>query len=86
MIDGLQGVMADPSNVNQFLGLSPGNAGPATDPGAAPFALGAVGAVGAATDMLYDFAPGQVASLVPGTLSTLLFTPDGGGNYVWFGF
>ena len=85
MIDGVQGIMQDPSNVPMFLGVSPGVVGPATDPGASVFMPGAVGAAGAATDMTYEFGAGSVPAVAAG-VTTLLLTPDGGGNYTWFAF
>jgi hypothetical protein len=85
IIDGLMSIVPDPSNTNQFLGMSPGNVVGATDPGVQPFGLGAAGAAANATDMLYDFAPGITLSLASGTLSSIVFSPDGGGNYIWFG-
>jgi hypothetical protein len=86
LIDGLAGVVANPGGGGTFLGMSPGNTGPATDPGNAPFAAGAAGAAANATDMLYDFGTGIPLTLATPGLSSIQYTPDGGGNYIWFGF
>lgn len=95
-ISGLQGLVANPNTTSttddQWVGISPGLAVPGTtDPGVTAFALGGSGAAATATDMLYDFndvsvsGSGLFPSIVNG-LDTLLFTPDGSGNYVWAGF
>jgi hypothetical protein len=75
---------------NQWLGISPGMAGPATDPGPLSFLPGATG-IGAGTDALYEFvaaanSPGGVGTLIPSLaagLDTLTFTPNGNNNYFW---
>lgn len=86
-IDGLQGITA-PLSQNappSFLGMSPGFlAAPATNPGPAAFAPAATGAAGAASDMLFEFTSGapRPAAVAAG-VNTLIFTPDGMGNYTW---
>lgn len=84
-LNNLQGLAVTTAATDSFLGMSPGN-GAATDPGAQPFGVGAAGAAGAPTDMLYEFSTGilQPASVAAG-LNSILFSPDGGGNYVWLG-
>lgn len=85
-------VGANTSRDNQFLGISPGMAGGATDPGSTTFTIGG-GGTPAATDMIYDYydavgtagTPGITASLVPGTLNSIVFAPSGAG-YTWAGF
>ena len=80
-INGIQGI----ANTNaMFMGITNGNLG-ATDGGVANFGIGA-GAPAAATDMTYDFAAaGNTLPAVVGLASSLTFTPDGGGNYIWVG-
>lgn len=85
--DGLAGIQASTAAQDSFLGMSPGSlVGGATDPGPAPWTVGAAGAANLATDMLYEFTVGvtQPASVLGG-LNKLTFTPDGGGNYIWAG-
>jgi hypothetical protein len=75
---------------NQWLGISPGMAGPATDPGPRSFLPGTTGS-GTGTDALYEFvaaanSPGGVGTLIPSLaagLDTLTFTPNGNNNYSW---
>jgi hypothetical protein len=95
----LQGVVPNPGGGGgggsaQFLGLSAGLGGGATDAGPTVFSAGGSGAPAAPTDMLYDFwdgltssAPNSihlVASLQNG-LSRIVFTPAGGA-YSWAGY
>lgn len=78
-IDGLSGIA--PHTFNQFLGISPGILGPATDPGQTAFITGGPFTTTNLTDMIYRF--GTTGSLVPG-LSRLDFIPSGTG-YGWVG-
>ncbi len=79
-IDGLSGIHTYTNS--QFLGVSPGNLGPATNPGATVFSLGGPFNPPVATDMIYAF--GTEGSLTPG-LTRIDFVPVGTG-YVWYGF
>ena len=87
-LSGLSGVQPNPGGANQFLGMSPGTVGGATDPGAVNFSLngpqGGAGAAGFPTDMLYDYGPSPLSSFTSG-LSSLFFVPAPGGNYQWAG-
>jgi hypothetical protein len=89
-LDGLTGIAANPTLSNAPLGLSCGSAGPASNSGPTNF-LPAGGGCIDPTAMLYDFvgsnapAPFLVPSLVPGTLNTIIFTPQPGGGYCWSG-
>ncbi len=78
-IDGLNTIPTGTGQ--QFLGMSPGVLGPATDPGQAAFALGGPFAPPNATDMIYRV--GTQGTLATG-LVRLDFVPVG-NNYVWYG-
>lgn len=94
---GLTGVATNPQGVGlatagdrQFLGISPGLAGGATDPGPVIFTVGGFGS-GGATEMLYDWYDhvGGGTALVPsilGGLDRVRFAPNGSGGYDWTGF
>lgn len=95
-IDGLAGVQPQVSGtVNaMMLGISPGIAaagGVATDPGPVVFGTptGLTGGAAAPTDMLYDFdstlgaLPTVTDHVTFGLTGTVIFTPDGNGNYTW---
>lgn len=99
-IDGLNTVAANPQTVYSatidaaFLGITNGSAG-STNPGASTlFAPTGTGFPANATDMWYDFyspvnpGPGLPASLVPGTLTSIIFAPDATypTNYMWTGY
>lgn len=96
-IDGLPGIVANPGSTstgdNQFLGMSPGAVGGATDGGATLFTVGG-GLPANGTDMLYDFynyttggGTGLVPSLNGGSLMAIAFTPNGAvaPSYGWVG-
>jgi len=93
-LDGLTGIGNNPAVVGsaagdaQFFGISGGLAVGATDPGTTLFTSGGTGAPALPTDMLYDLHPAGAAgvcpSLAPGTLSSVIFSPAGGG-YLWLG-
>ena len=94
-LDGLTGILPNPvsssAGDNQFLGLSVGAIGGATDPGLTFFTVGGTGTTGAATDMLYDFydnlaipATGLVPSLMAGTLNKITFFALAPG-FAWSG-
>lgn len=87
--DGLTGMVtldslntAGTHTANQFLGISPGVLGPATDPGQTAFAVGGPNFMANATDMIYRFGP--AGSLVPG-LTRIEFLPLANG-YAWIGY
>ena len=95
-LDGLTGIVSQSSggsgNEDMFLGLSPGTALSATDPGAIVFTPGSMGGVLGGSDMLYDYynytsSAGMPPSLVPGTLNEIIFTPSTAfpSNYQWTG-
>jgi len=101
-IDGLLGITAQAGTAgggdDQFLGLSVGLAGGATDPGATTtFTVGGSGATAVGTDMLYDFldttiipGTGLTPSLSPGTLNSVTFFYQGasstaGAGFAWTG-
>ena len=90
-IGGLSGVATSGpvTNVTRFLGISPGNLGPTTDPGTTNFnPLGPYGGVGGAalvTDMLYDFNTGPLPTFASGPINSILFMPSG-GNYTWIAY
>ena len=97
-IEGLTGVPSNPAGLGggdaQFLGLSPGVAAVATNPGLTSFMPGASNTPLAATDMIYDFWDGLVASAPNGMnrlaslqtgLNSLHFVPTM-GTYQWSGF
>ncbi len=78
----------------QFLGLSRGAAGAATNGGPTVFAPAGSGSPMAATDMIYDYWDGTVANAPNGLnrcaslqtgLASIVFTPSG-SNYTWAGF
>ena len=85
LLDGLLGITANPgftnAGDNQFLGITHGAPGSATDLGPTVFAIGAMGTAVAPEVMLYDFYDfnvfgGLVGSLTPGTLDRITFTPS----------
>lgn len=90
IIDNLAQVSANPGTSttdDQWLGMSPG-LGVATDGGPTTFTVGGSGGVLAPTDMLYDFNDTSVSltgipASIRGGIGTIIFTPDGFGNYVW---
>ncbi len=92
-IDGLTGIPSNPGTAtsdNQWLGISRGNSG-ATNLGATTFTAGGSGVAGDANRAWYDFylgssATGRLASLLPGTLNSIVFTPLPNSNYAWQGF
>jgi hypothetical protein len=96
-IDGLTGIAANPASTgtgdNQFLGLSPGAAGAATDPYGGvgtTFTAGGVGGGVSPTDAQYDFynfatGGGLAASLVPGTLNRVEFQYVPTVGFFWSG-
>ena len=79
-LGGLTGIT--PGSGNMLLGISPGGAGGATDPGATSFTAGASGIPSSSTDMLYAFGP--AGPLAPG-LQGIQFLPSLtlGGGYEW---
>jgi hypothetical protein len=86
--DGLSGTVSLESlttvaahTANQFLGISPGVLGPATDPGQTAFAPGGPNFMANPTDMIYRFGP--AGSLTPG-VTRIEFLPLGNG-YAWIG-
>lgn len=87
-LDGLSGLGAGPAapptgtNVNMFLGISPG-APTATDPGATAFAVGGPNTGPTGGGMLYNF--GTWGTLHAG-LTNITFIPNAGSNYDWIAF
>jgi len=81
------GVQNHPTGANQFLGISPGSTGPATDPGVVNFspnaAGGGAGAALAPTDMLYDFGASPLQTFMSG-ITSIFFVPQA-GNEQWAG-
>lgn len=88
-IGNLQGILPSTLAMDQILGVSPGGAALATDPGLAGFGPGLAGAAGNSTDMLYAFNTAVSASLrhaaITAGMLSVSFTPDGFGNYIWLG-
>jgi len=86
-ISGLSGIGNHPQGDNQFLGMSPGGGGYATDPGGINFspmsASSGIGVAGSVGDMLYDLGPSPLSSIASG-LDAIYFVPMN-GNYQWFG-
>ncbi len=78
-ISGLANFPVHPTAANMWLGVSAGQFGPATDGGAITYALGGptAGPPGL-LDMVYAYGP--TGTLTPG-INTLIFTPNGLGNY-----
>ncbi len=87
-LDGLAGLVAGPAtpptgtNVNMFLGISPGTPS-ATDPGMTPFAAGGPNTGPVGGGMLYSF--GTWGTLHTG-LNNITFIPTAAGNYDWIAF
>jgi hypothetical protein len=81
-IDGLGGIPAA-LGVTQFLGISQGLLGPATNPGATIFSPGGPFATAFPTDMIY--ALGDAGTLANG-LTAIIFVPSFSGGYDWFAF
>jgi hypothetical protein len=67
---------------NQFVGISPGNLGPAVNAGATTFVVGGPFQAASPTAMTYAFGP--AGSLTPG-LTTLQFLPNA-SNYNWVAY
>jgi hypothetical protein len=65
----------------QFLGMSPGSPGLATDAGPVNYTLG-LGLTTNATDMIYNFQPQGGPAAAPG-LTTITYTPNAFNNYDW---
>jgi hypothetical protein len=97
-LEGLPGIGIQPGiftgGDDAFMGITSGAAGslsgPATDGGPTLFSFGGSGSPVGLTDMIYDFynattGPGRAASLVPGTLNSVIFLALG-NNYAWSGF
>jgi hypothetical protein len=61
--------------------MSPGNTGPATNPGPVDYTLG-LGFTLTSTDMIYNFQAQGGPSAAPG-LTTITYTPNFFGNYDW---
>jgi hypothetical protein len=92
-IDNLLGIAANPSpgylGSEIWMGISLGNVGPATDPGATIFTAGGAGSTVLPTDSLYDFYDGMTpaglpASMLPATLNNITFAAFPGG-FAWSG-
>lgn len=90
----LQGIQANPSLTSttddQWLGISAGALGPATDPGAQPIGVGGAGGASNPLDMLYEFNDVSVSgsglpASIAGGMDLLLLLPSGTGNYTWAG-
>ncbi len=104
MIDGLNGITPNPQGTaggaflatadSMLMGISRGNTGATNGGLTTTFTSGGAGTPANTTDMWYDFyaatnpGAGLCPSLVGGTLSTLIFTPNGtfAPNYDWNGF
>lgn len=97
---GLTGIASNPVSTpfaasadRQFLGLSAGGAGAATDAGTTLFSPGTSGTALTSSDMIYDYwdapAQGVVSALVPSLatgLSLLVLSPQPSGGYSWSAF
>ena len=77
-IDGLGGI--PPVAVNQFLGITAGLLGPATNAGPTAFVSGGPFFTAGVFDMIYAF--GTAGSLTP-ALSVITFVPSIAGGYDW---
>lgn len=79
-INGVNGIVTGTGQ--QFLGLSAGTSGPATDPGATTFSVSGPNLGPAGFGMIYSF--GTQGSRAPG-VAVLTFIPNALGNYDWIG-
>jgi hypothetical protein len=77
-MDGLGGIVAHPTTLNGFFGISRG-AG-ATNPGTTAFSPPSSNVTGNATDMIYNF--GLAGTHATG-LSSITFLPNASSNYDW---
>ncbi len=86
-IGGLSGISANPAagggGDSQWLGLSKGAS---ADPGQTAFGTGLTGGPGT---VLYEYTDGLTAPVLPPSvaagMTSLTFTPDGAGGYLWIG-